>query len=495
MRAPSSLQPPSAAAGLLVRCAFVALTATAVACSDDAPIDPDHETGLPDAGGDTSDPDTSDPDTSDPDTSDPDTSVPQVTVTIVVEGDAPGALLAGGEPCDDGCVVELSEGATLELAATPHPYARVAWGDDECAGDDCSVTVDEDTELTVRFLLSHNVIFYTSETPAPGNYGGLAGSDARCARLAAAAGLHHEHWVALLATDGPCPGEEEGPCTLEDRLDGAQGFVNLDLEAVFNTLQQVRDDLVWFPVRKDDTGAERLRDTVATGAAASHDPAPDRTCADFTSLESNVAWGRPSTTRAMMLRQNSNIGCSAARSHYCVSVDYAAAVEPLTGEGRLAFLTDATWTPGGGLAGADALCQREACEAGLTGSGDCDESLGDERTFLALLDADELDAGSRFDAEGPDYYRVDGLRFVAAARLALPFRQLAPRTGLTVLADGTRLTGSLSAWSGVSNEHCESWTSTSGSARAGSPDQIADYNVDNTRPACNTAARLYCLEL
>lgn len=58
--------------------------------------------------------------------------------------------------------------------------------------------------------------------------------------------------------------------------------------------------------------------------------------------------------------------------------------------GRLAFVTDDVFQPGGGIAAADALCQREASAAGLPG------------TYCAELATSTGPAEARFDLSGPD---------------------------------------------------------------------------------------------
>ena len=451
-----------------VLCAGVLCAAGLIACSDGDPGNGGPDTGV-------------------------DTNEPRVSVVITVEGDAPGEVLAGADECDGGCTLSVVAGSALDIVVTPHPYARVEWEGADCTGSSCQVGTDDDVAVTVRFLLNHNVIFVTSQLVPSAEIGPLATADARCASLASAAGLHHQSWVALLGTAAPCPGAEVGPCGLASRLVDARGFINMDLEAVFDTVDQATSGELWHPVRVDDTGAERLGDVVITGYNSAIAPNPDFNCSDFTSDVGNHGWGLPSSIGSF-LWQNNNGPCTLSRRYYCASVDYDTPLEPLTSSGRLAFLSETAWTPGGGIATADAVCQRDACEAGLTGSEDCDQSLGDERTFLALLDTDDAPAGSRFDDSGEDYVRVDGLPYLPVAYLSRSLPQLAPRTGLAILADGTRESASVFVWTGSSGLHCTNWNSTTGNGQQGSYDTVARFLAENTTGPCTLGARLYCLE-
>lgn len=496
---------------LFITLAFLSLGALAAACGDDggvSPLDAGDELDVVDDTDVDEDADVDEDTDVDEDADiDEDTDVVQdtdidedtdavgeATLTVRVTGGAEGSVLAGELPCDDGCVIEGEDGELVEVSAEVHPYGRIEWSADTCAGQSCSVAIAEGAELEVRFNLNHNAIFYTSEKFVPGTLGSLETADEHCARLAADAGLHHEEWVALLATESACPGATEGPCEWDDRLEGARGFVSLDMRAVFDDVEQLYNGLLWFPVRVNDRRESEPTPTVITGMGPALNTAVGRRCDDLTDPDGFYSWGRPTSIDADFIWQNSNARCNREESLLCASTDYDLPVEPIRGEGRLAFLSSTSWGPGGGISSADEVCQRDACEAGLTGSEDCDVSLGDERTFLALLDSGDIAAGSRFDEQGADYYRTDGLYFLPAASLQDAFVDLDLRTGLATTAGGERVTGDLYAWTGVFGGDCDGWLSATGSGEVGSYSDIARYFARSTGRSCAEAHRLYCLE-
>lgn len=73
------------------------------------------------------------------------------TVTLVVVGE--GTLTAGAATCPTDCAVEVADGGTLVVTASPASMAVVDGWDGPCADarGTCSLTVTSDLTLTVTF--------------------------------------------------------------------------------------------------------------------------------------------------------------------------------------------------------------------------------------------------------------------------------------------------------------------------------------------------------
>lgn len=160
--------------------------------------------------------------------------------------------------------------------------------------------------------------------------------------------------------------------------------------------------------------------------------------------------------------------------------------------GRKVFLSSTAWSPGGGLADADAHCQLDA-QGILTG------------TFLALLAVDGQAALTRFDITGTPWVRVDG---VALAPDALTLTTLDyPLAPFSILADGSILptsdTNGHLAWfgakllSGLGIQTCTNWTSSDDGEKGdyGSA-LLATWHMFNWgSDGCSAAKRIVCFEI
>jgi len=145
---------------------------------------------------------------------------------------------------------------------------------------------------------------------------------------------------------------------------------------------------------------------------------------------------------------------------YCFGVDKVTPVAPAPAAGRLAFLTDAYFRPGGGIQAADGLCAAEASAAGIAGR------------FKAWLATSTSSAGSRF-ASSPDtvWVRLDGIPLNAPGAALLAGAR--PLTALNVTSRmryvgnyGVMLGATAPAEVGTAGSTCDDWQSTSPSSRA-----------------------------
>ncbi len=431
-----------------------------------------------------------------------------VTLHIEITGDGTGTVVVDGSPmvCTDSCEIEVADGDALEVHAAPTDTTRITgWSDAgaACSGADCMIAIAGDTTVGLAWELRHNIAFVTSTRINPGAIGSIANADSTCATLATAAGLHATEWVAMLATEAAsCPGEASAGCNPLDRLDGARGWVNTQGQPIVDTIDQLRRGELWYPIRYEEDGGGGTGDhEVVTGLNPLLEPSAGFTCDDYTTMPDGqrVAFARAGSVSRNALSQSANARCNFPQAFLCFSIDHDTPLAAPADTGRLAFMTEAVWTPGGGLADADALCQLEACEAGLTGGGaDCGADPGTDRTFLAFLESDDALAATRFDAAGADWVRSDGARWLATGSLATAeSRRIVPETGLVLLADGTFATGSPHVWTGVTTGDttatCTSWTASAGDAAFGSAENVFFEMRTGTRP-CDRTARLYCLE-
>jgi hypothetical protein len=175
--------------------------------------------------------------------------------------------------------------------------------------------------------------------------------------------------------------------------------------------------------------------------------------------------------------------CSSPQGLICLERARAAHVAPPAQGGRFAFVSEAEWRPGGGLADADATCQAEAVAAGLPG------------TFLAMLPTGTGGAETRFDLGGAPWCRVDGVRLTPTAADWFS----GPAYFDTFLARTARGLPSISRpWTGVGAAGtCNAWTSSSNALSAATG---MSFETTRTRflrlfdQPCNAMAPLICLQ-
>jgi len=326
---------------------------------------------------------------------------------------------------------------------------------------------------------------FVSSTGTSGDMGGPEGADAICNGLAAAAGLPGT-FVAWLSTSS---------VNARDRLGSARGWIRTDGLPFADTIDQALSN-PWYPLRLDEFGEkpptlsfaylEVATGSDATGAFAG----TGLDCEGWTSTSGSGQVGVADEGGNGWSSDHTAMGCdSTSLRLLCLGVDHAnpLALEPAPG--RTAFLSAGTFAPGGGLGTADALCQAEAADAGLTG------------TYLAFLATEEASASSRFALDGAAWVRPDRVAVVASAGDIAGPELLAP---IDVHADGTVGTWTDRAWTGswdaaaagVSST-CADWRLTAGgSGKYGTPWWAALPWVGGWYQPCDPsyALHLYCLQ-
>lgn len=147
------------------------------------------------------------------------------------------------------------------------------------------------------------------------------------------------------------------------------------------------------------------------------------------------------------------------------------------------FLTSSTQNADfGGLAGADALCNNLASDAGLPGS------------FIAWLSVPGTDAADRLAIADLPFVRTDGtavagdLADLIDGSIASPINRDENGTSRS----GDVWTGTLS--NGTASVTCGDFDTTGGIGQCGSSGSTGGAWTENITPSCATGLRLYCVE-
>jgi hypothetical protein len=218
---------------------------------------------------------------------------------------------------------------------------------------------------------------FVATTMLPGNFGGLAVADAECQMEAQQAGLPGT-FIALLG---------DSTHTVPSRVAGSRGWIDTNGTPIVDQPTSWLDGSMFHPLRRDANGT-LLDYVIAWGGDL-------RTCADWTVTDSATQGSVLTTSDAF--GDFSVASCATSERLMCVEIGNVFPVAPLTTTGRRAFVTQTMWTPTGGIAAADAVCQSDASANGITG------------TFHALLSSSTGDAFARFSLAGPTWVRLDGI--------------------------------------------------------------------------------------
>jgi hypothetical protein len=275
-----------------------------------------------------------------------------------------------------------------------------------------------------------------------------------------------------------------------DRLGTARGWVRPDGRPVADTVDDLISGAMFYLPRLDEYGATVTYADVVTGTNMNGAAAP-QTCADWTSTTGYAQAGRPDAGMPGWTSDFVAFPCADSLPLYCFGVDRAEPVRPAVMTGRRAFVTSGQWTPGGGLASADAFCQGEADAAPGTAGG----------TYLALLGTDTASPISRFDTSLSPWQRVDGVFLVehaldlVSSHLAAPFDVTATGTPAIafVMTSGV-------APAQIGSQNCRNWQSSSRADtwRQGASTILGPEFYDDMLGVggayCSGGGRLYCLE-
>ena len=302
-----------------------------------------------------------------------------------------------------------------------------------------------------------NLAFLTS-TRHTGALGGRAGADAICQATATQAGLAGT-FISLLrdsASDHPRP--------------SARGWVDRTGRPILYDASGWFVGKMIYPLERDEAGALVTDQIVWSGN--------DFFCSDWSTAMNGVAGGVAFVDEAFSDFPN-NTGCNQPLRLPCIQVDHTFAISPPQQAGRIAFLTQARFSSGGGFPAADALCASEATAAGLAG------------TFRALVGDATTTPESRFSLTGLPWRRVDGVQIApTAAGLFDPAQRV---TFLTLTAQG-QATDFINAWRGDATSSCNSFLSTTGNGATVAPTAKGSAFDHLGEASCNSAYPLVCLQ-
>jgi hypothetical protein len=321
-----------------------------------------------------------------------------------------------------------------------------------------------------------NLAFVTSVAFDPVATAGQA--DQLCTQLASQAGYAGK-FVAWLST-------EQLPVKV--RLAGASGWVRVDGLPFANSLKELEQGKIFYPLRIDETGAAVPQGTqVATGTEP--DGKAGLNCNNWTSSSGDHFAGDAAAGTALWTRR-SQVSCGKPLRYYCFQVDHGVEVvpPPVPAVGRRIFLTKASFQPGGGLVAADKLCADEASAASLPGE------------YVALLATDQKPAASRVALDARPWFRPDGVKVAEPKALFASIADLLAAPNVT--ADASQYS-TANAWSGDSSPMqdptnqftCSGWTSISGATYLGNSGPTDSSWFGGALTSCEDKAnRLRCVE-
>jgi hypothetical protein len=244
-------------------------------------------------------------------------------------------------------------------------------------GEDCPAGVLCDGEYNYAFVTS---------TRHSGDLGGLEGADRICNDLAKAAKLPGTYvaWLSDSSVDA------------QERIGSANGWIGTDRRPFARTAADLLARKIVYPLDRDERG-ERVDSPWAWMGDTSGD-----NCTDWSTSSSDhqaVLYRIGSGHLTPSIRRP----CGFSYPLICLGTDFDAPLPEVRVEGRLAFLSKATFQADRGLEGADEICQQEALAEGLEGE------------FVAMLATRAEPAIARVSAEGETWVRPDGVALWAAA--------------------------------------------------------------------------------
>jgi hypothetical protein len=372
-----------------------------------------------------------------------------------------------------------------EVPVSPDGDADAADGGSSEGPEDADATSSDAGPERPTLLSEHpNYVFVTSEPFRP-QFGSLDAADEDCRFLARNGGLPgtFRAWLSTTWIDA------------RDRLGDARGWIRPDGQPVADTVEDLVQGRIWYPISLDEKGTKipltvESDPPVLTGSTEFGLLAPSANCHDWTSSAGGAVAGTINTGGGGW-QWNSGVDCGTPARLFCFGVDQAVPVSvPPAPAGRVAFLSAKKIMLSSGVAGADALCQREADAAGLPGS------------FRALMATSTASLSTRFAlALDEIWVRPDGV-VLNPGRGTLFDDVLS--AALDVTASRQFVTGEDYVLIGAEDAHtipkpeqtCLDWTPAGSDlgAPAGSinrPDWWLFYGLNE---ACSFPHHVYCLQ-
>ncbi len=378
------------------------------------------------------------------------------------------------------------ESATATSTTTITPTVTETVTPSPTATPTLTATLTPTPTPTATATAVFNVAFVSSTT-FDGDLGGQAGADANCASLAAAANLPSGTYRAWLSTSS---------LDAVAKLGSARGFVRPDGAPFADQVSSIAAGVILNPLNLDETGIDVGHQSVWTGTTDAGTVNNSASCADWT-IGTGISFGEQgvSTGGADAWSDDAvETGCNSPAHIYCFDTSHISTLSVTPASGRIAFVSEGSFTTSQGVPSADALCQSEAAAAALPNS----------TQFLALLATSTASAASRFDmsAMSPPYVRPDGIEIADAPTLAAGTTL---NSGIWQHADGSYVTEfAASVWTGSMSPNvvgtlsttCQNWSTMFGAdtASEGVSNVTDIWWNSGASASCAASLPVYCLE-
>ena len=325
-------------------------------------------------------------------------------------------------------------------------------------------------------LANVNYVFVTSTTIVPAALGSVGNADQVCNNLAQQRGLPGTYvaWLSSLSSD------------VVDRMNGARGWQRLDGLPFADSVTDLAATRFFYPIVVDETSALRQGVSMVTNTNTNGRILGINDCTGFTSTTGLVN-GTNNANGATYWTLGAGYSCDSILHMYCFGIDFQTPVAAPGSSGavRHAFVTDGMWTPGLGIADADAFCQTAANANSIAG------------TFRALLATNGSTAASRFDLGGPPWVRLDGTAFVSPADQLAAYLLTSLHQTPTMYVNGGAFAwfGALSSTTaGDATSSCNDWNANQPNVvgRSTSVATLGPAAYFGTSLSCDTAGRLLC---
>jgi len=427
--------------------------------------------------------------------------IPNFNLTVTSVGVAAGTGTVtpspAGTSCGAGCF-GYAPGTSVKITAAPATGSLFGGWSGDCAGQGatCTLTMSADHSAVAHFRPNKNIAFVTDGTIVADTIGSsLAVADTFCASSAKAAFLGGTTWKAWLSTSAATTNIN----ATTHVGNSTTGWVRIDGRPFATSMANLISGTIYFPLLLTELGNSRAQAYAVLTGTNFDGTSLSGNCADWTSATGTVFCGVAFDTIQAWSFQFELGGDSCSMSPlpiYCFENDagMAAVAAPVApANARHAFVSTTQWTPGGGVAAADAVCQSDASSAGLANAANYRALL---TTTVAATDP------SRISLTGQPWYRLDGAQvFASAADLADPSKAL---TAVNLTPGGVYLPvvsvwtgGGVSPSSTETTMNCNNWTSSSASLTAWTGEAnsaAAFWWLGGSNRSCGSPLSLYCFE-
>ena len=435
---------------------------------------------------------------------DADPCVGGLTVNLLGTGAGTVKDLLGTIVCGlDGEICSANPDGSVTLTAYPFAgttfggWVGDGWIGPSCTDTSCTFTVGDDpVVVNATFTMTNNLVFVTSGTIVPAELGtlgepaaALTAADAFCQTSADEAGLPGTYAAWLSSA-------EQGAVERTEFTTGTGGWLRTDGRPFALSLGDLTSNGVLYPISLDENGALRTNANVLTNTNASGTK-NGKDCNDFTDGEANSRGGK-SGAGAERWTSINIAPCDSNLPLYCFGIDAPEGLTaPTANDGLVAFVTNASFSPGvtngGGLAGADALCESEARTSSHPGVYRALLGVTATSTLDRLL---AIDQGQSYPTQ--NWVRPDGILVTETSQDLFSDLLLAP---MSVTSSGSIISSFDAAVWGASSltstatSTCSDWAETSGTGTTGTALYTHYQFRSGGGSGCSGSKRLYCLQI